>query len=151
MAQEKQQASPLLLALHKKQDGNGVKRAFDPPESHRPSVASTGVSDGHTPLYLSPEVTYRGPEPTSLRPIGDNYSGQSYPNPAGKYVQGTQRTIGPRRAIRVSGESPLGEQTGNLMSFDIIYAKKHGYPLPELRERHYGMIDEGITRTPIPT
>lgn len=147
MAPTGRDSPPLSLTFLGRKDLKGSPRAYDPPSSHRLSVASTGVGDPHSPFFRSPEVTYRPSGPFTPRPAGAARDKLSALPPAGASPEKVPRADAPPRAFRKVAGPPLEAQKGTLMSPDIIFAKEHGHALPPLREVCVDMLNEGITRT----
>lgn len=147
MAPNAKESPSLRLAFIGK-DAKGSPRAYDPPSSHRLSVASTGVGDVYTPLLLSPEVSYRSAEP-SISKAPATLQGAIQPLPApGRSPRKGQAIDTPRRVVRVRGEPTSEDQSGRTqISPDIVFAKKNGHALPPLKEVRTSMLDEGISRT----
>ncbi|CDJ66283.1 hypothetical protein, conserved [Eimeria necatrix] len=141
MERKGKQTPPLNLPLSGKKDVQVSPRYYEPGSSHRHSVASTGVGDSYSPLFRSPELTYR----SSALPSPKAVQSRVPPLPPSKGArQHVPRRDVPRPAVLVS--SPFEElPRGQLITPEIIKAKQRGTSLPPLKEAHLNMLDEYIS------
>lgn len=124
---------PLSLAFVAKGPLKGSPRAYEPLSSHRISVASTGVGEGHSPFFRSPEVTYT-PLGSARSKVDGATQGLHLPSSSPRMPPGqasSEHT--PRRAYRVAGSEP-------------VHVKEHGYGLPPFKEQLVDILHEETTR-----
>ncbi|XP_026190345.1 uncharacterized protein LOC34621504 [Cyclospora cayetanensis] len=147
MATDGKISQPLHLPILKRQDPSGSPRLYDPPSSHRLSVASTGVSEGYTPLFRSPETTCRV-KPASSPKAQQDFSMLLHSLPSTPSEHGRaplQDTV--RKAHRISQASAYETHNVHLVDPEILHAKKYGKTLPPLKVTYQNMLPEGITKS----